>query len=390
VTAKQRSPLQSRAERTRQQMQRGATGGLGYGARVGQTISGALGRGAGGQFVRVAERETIRERNERLRAILAEIRALLRTPGVTPAGSKRARSPVAGRRLNVLAELATNRQAMVERIVQSGYASREAATVFLAFIDGEALSDEQQAVLVRAGLLDETGNLTRAGRRLKVAYARNNVRQARQAIDLTGPAEKSKLIFKAGQNDYQRAIRNAVRGLWIGEFDYDQFFDAMSTAIEFHIPQAWYSGARDCGVQPNELTADEKAEIKRNIQYEKRWIEGYATAIEENSRANGGKLTPLFTRAKIWIGRYEGIRSQARAMACGNKKLKWVKGPTASSCRSCTKLDGKVKRASYWYERGILPRVHGAEYLECHGFFCLCELVPTDEPISKGPLPSLP
>lgn len=189
---------------------------------------------------------------------------------------------------------------------------------------------------------------------------------------------------------YRNAIRASVRALWSGVFDYDNFWDGLSTAIKFYFPRAWHEGAIDCGIAPNELTSAEKSKLQQAINYEFQWIHGYATAIEENSQANGGKLSPLFSRAEIWIGRWEGVKSEARTMACGNKKLKWILGTTEKSCSSCLKLDGKVKRASYWEEKGILPRVHGASYLECKGFRCDCTLQVTDEPMSRGPLPKLP
>jgi len=387
MTTKQ-GPAQ-RAQRLQEQMRRGATGGIGYGARVGQTIRGALGRGAGGRFVRAADRETLRERNARLRAILAGVREYLATsrPASQATGTRRARR--AQPRLNVMELLARNRQALAQRIVAEGHFSQAQATTFLAFIEGEALTDEQRADLVAAGLIDEAGNLTRAGRLLKAAYNREKIGQAKRALDMTGAQTKSALIIKAGIGDYRRAIRAAVRGYWTGEFDYEQFYEAMHTTINFHVPQAWYSGAKECGILPDELSQEERVELKRNINYELRWIEGFANAIEENSKANGGKLGPLFSRAEIWIGRYEGIRSQAKAMACKDKKLRWTLGES-EHCQSCLKLAGKIKRASYWYERGILPRVHGAEYLECGGWRCQCTLEPTSEPASKGPLPSLP
>lgn len=192
------------------------------------------------------------------------------------------------------------------------------------------------------------------------------------------------------ETGYRSAIHAAVRGLWSGIGDYDWFWDSMSTSIRFYIPRAWHEGAQDCGITPSELRPAEKSKLQQAVNYEFQWIDGYATAIEEGSKAEGGKLSPLFSRAEIWIGRWEGIKSEARVMACGDKKLKWVLGATEKPCRSCSRLDGKVKRASYWNEKGILPRVHGAPYLECKGFNCDCQLPLTDEPMSRGPLPSLP
>ena len=196
--------------------------------------------------------------------------------------------------------------------------------------------------------------------------------------------------MKSAQGIYRQAIRNAVRGLWKGVIDYDQFFDVMTTAIRQGVQAAFQEGAQDCGILPSEFSPAERAALERNIRYESQWIAGYADAIEEGSQANGGKLTPLLQRSEIWTGRWSGIRDEARTLACADQKLKWVQGPTSDQCASCTKLNGKVKRGSFWSERGILPRVHGAPYLECQGFRCQCSLEPTDEPCSKGPLPSLP
>ena len=60
------------------------------------------------------------------------------------------------------------------------------------------------------------------------------------------------------------------------------------------------------------------------------------------------------------------------------------------NCNSCLKLDGKVKRASWWTENNVLPRVPGAPWLACKGWRCQCGLFPTDKPLSRGRMPKLP
>lgn len=231
-----------------------------------------------------------------------------------------------------------------------------------------------------------------AARRLPPPPGRLLVKARRLPPCAGGRIAKERRLEK-DSDGYTMAIRAAVRGLWNGQADYDWFYHQMSSAIRsprVGLAAAWAAGAKECGILPNEFTKDEKLALENAIQYEMQWIDGFATAIEEGSKAEGGKLGPLFQRAAIWTGRWEGVKAQAMAMACADRKLKWVLGPTEESCRSCSRLNGKIKRASYWNERGILPRVHGAEYLACHGFRCLCELQPTDEPASKGPLPKLP
>lgn len=170
-----------------------------------------------------------------------------------------------------------------------------------------------------------------------------------------------------GTSRYRLSLRAAIRGLWLGAFDRDEFFDQMTRSVERNLTIAWHSGAAECGIAPDELTQEELNALDKAIDYELLWIGGFATTIEANSKAKKGKVTPLLTRAEIWLGRWEGVRAKAKTMACGNQKLKWVVGPT-EHCNSCIRLNGKVKRASWWSENNVLPRVHGAPWLACKGF----------------------
>lgn len=203
-----------------------------------------------------------------------------------------------------------------------------------------------------------------------------------QKVRVTTPGSR-------GTSEYRSGLRAAIRGLWTGVLDREQFWDGMVRASEVNLTRAWRSGAAECGIAPDELTQEELTALDKAIDYELLWIGGFATTIEANSKAKKGKLTPLFTRAEIWIGRWEGVRAQAKTMACGDQKLKWVMGPT-EHCDSCRKLSGKVKRASWWKENGILPRVHNAPYLACGGWRCECDLEVTTDPLSRGRMPRLP
>ena len=190
-----------------------------------------------------------------------------------------------------------------------------------------------------------------------------------------------------GASNYHNAIRSAVRGLWVGALDYDQFFQAMESAIRLGIPQAWHEGARECGVMPSELTPEERLVMQSAIWDEYNYIGNFALAIEASSKALGGKLGPLMNRAELWINRYKDIVNRAKTMACKNQKLMWVLGKTEVHCSSCLKLNGKIKRGSQWERAGIRPQHPD---LECGGWRCDCSLVPTVAPMSKGPLPGIP
>jgi hypothetical protein len=190
-------------------------------------------------------------------------------------------------------------------------------------------------------------------------------------------------------SQFQRGIRSSIRSLWNGTFNHFEFVDNMRAVIEQGFRRAWAEGAKQCGVSFDELTKRELDKLEQMTNAQFVFLPGLADDILENSKANGGKLQPLFSRGDMWISEYRVVRDQATGMACGDKKKKWVLG-AAEHCKSCIKLNGKVKRASFWIKSGILPQRNGASYLECRGFNCACELVDTDEPISKGPLPRLP
>lgn len=57
----------------------------------------------------------------------------------------------------------------------------------------------------------------------------------------------------------------------------------------------------------------------------------------------------------------------------------FVMGPTSDHCSDCMRLDRQIHTAEEWLDNArYLPR---SRHLECHGFNCLCELEPTNEPV---------
>ena len=390
MTTKQRP--QRRGERARQELQTGATGGIGFGARIGQIIRGALGRGAGGQFVRAADRETLRERDARLRAILAAVRAFMRTPTATEraaTGGGKAGARTRQKRASAAERRAKNRRDTVERIVSRGWIELGQANAFLAFIEDGA-SDEQLVILETMGLIDADGNLTRAGRLLKTAYDREKLDIAKRALDMLEGMEEKALKQGGAEGSLRRELRSAVRGLWLGVIDEFDFFEGFSNSITKRLTQAWNEGAAQCGIRPDELTREELNARRRLIEGQIRFVDGYADGIIQGSKANGGLLRDVMGRVDMWVSQYNVARTTGNGMACADQKGMWVLDPEKENCGSCIRLNGKVKRNSFWIESGILPQVNGASYLECRGFKCGCVIRPTKEPVSRGPLPSLP
>lgn len=186
-----------------------------------------------------------------------------------------------------------------------------------------------------------------------------------------------------GEQTFRTDLRYIVRGLWQSVISQDQFESQMSKIIEDEISKAWAEGASECGIAPDEYEESEQLLLKAFIVEQQSYIQGFADAISENNKKKDGDIFPLFERAKLWLNRYGEARNQSKALACADTKYEWrINAHCKEHCSSCTRLNGKVKRGSYW-AKTIMPR---SRDLECGGFRCCCDLVPTDKPISKGRL----
>lgn len=187
-------------------------------------------------------------------------------------------------------------------------------------------------------------------------------------------------------SDFRLSIRAAVRGLWNGEFTAFTFVDSMRAAIERNLRKAWNEGAADCGIQADELSDKEISAREELINSQFSYLIGFARDIEENSRASKGLLGPHLDRAERWIAQYDKAFRNGKAMACGDRKARFVLGPTEKHCRTCSGLNGRVYRYSTWVANNAVPPRNAR--FECGGASrCDCRLEDTTEPITKGSFP---
>lgn len=184
-------------------------------------------------------------------------------------------------------------------------------------------------------------------------------------------------------SDFRANIRANIRGLWSSNLSLYGFTDNMVGAIDRGLRQAWAEGAAGCGIAMNELTPQELYQMQDMINAQFQHILKFGDDIINNNRESGGKLEPLFARGEMWVNRYNEARIRGAALACADQKVKWVLGPT-EHCRSCAGYAGKVYRYSTWANAGALPRTAA---LDCRGFNCQCDLVPTSERITPGRFP---
>lgn len=209
-----------------------------------------------------------------------------------------------------------------------------------------------------------------------------NARIVNYNVQIVTFAEQDK-----AESNYRSAMRSMVRALWSGVIDIDQAFDVGETSIRFGLTQAWNAGLQSVGELPSEQSPQQRIELQQMITREINLLFPFLLAIEEGSKANGGKLGPLFARAEMWAIRATDAENRARTSALSDPRLEWVLGPTEEHCRSCSRLANQVRRASVWRRSGIAPQ---GQMLACKGYRCLCQLVPTTKRLSRGPLPKMP
>lgn len=210
---------------------------------------------------------------------------------------------------------------------------------------------------------------------------------------MTGCSDYPPIDVKARYTiaDYRLSLRAAVRGLWRGEYDLFAFVDSMQTAITRGFKAAWDEGAAQCGIGPEDYTEQEFIELDDRINGELLFVPDFGRAIEEGSKTNGGLLRPQLTRVELWVKRYHAVRSRAMVLTCRDKKLAWRYEHEARHCGDCIRLDGQVRRASVWQEADLEPNSPRLECVRSAGgvSVCKCHFEVTDEPCTRGPLPTV-
>ena len=188
---------------------------------------------------------------------------------------------------------------------------------------------------------------------------------------------------------YRTALRAPVRALWMRVFTLDQFLDAFGAAIDRGLTQAWIDGAKECGISYMELSGEERTTLKQHILMQRLYMGRYGeTIMAAPSRDEKGPMAPHMKRLDTWVNRWNEVRNIAAAMACGDKKKKWVlnlKRVTKVHCVSCSTFNNRVYRYSMWLANGALPQ---SRRLACGGYRCGCGFADTDDRLTPGRFPS--
>jgi hypothetical protein len=185
---------------------------------------------------------------------------------------------------------------------------------------------------------------------------------------------------------YNRQVWRIMRELFLSEIDEYAFVDDFSAFIDNQFTRAWNQGAREMGVNPNQFTMNDIAQLANRIAAERDHMLQLADDIMV-ARAQKIDLATFRARfqmrAEMYANRYNDILNEARVWFGGKELLEWVVGQT-EHCADCLRLNGVVAPANEWMQYPLRPQ---CRELECQGYRCQCQLLPTDKKPTEGGIP---
>jgi hypothetical protein len=158
------------------------------------------------------------------------------------------------------------------------------------------------------------------------------------------------------------------------------FDESFYRSIDQQLTQAWNDGAETVGVMPDEMGADDMVILNAIIDNEVQFAAGLQQDIVA---ARDAKMTyenfqsQFGARIDLWANRYLETENRARVQFGGKTKLQWTLGPTEAHCLTCNRLDGIIAWASEWEQAQVHPQMPPNDMLECEGWHCGCQLLPT-------------
>ena len=123
---------------------------------------------------------------------------------------------------------------------------------------------------------------------------------------------------------FAAAVRSLVEGVWSGGLSPAAAQSRFVTTVQSYLREAWYAGAKVCGVLPGELTGEEESELLNFIITQQAFTGRFIRAVWQGRQARGGQLGPFLSRADLWIQRYHHAYERAKMMACADRKAVWV------------------------------------------------------------------
>ena len=162
----------------------------------------------------------------------------------------------------------------------------------------------------------------------------------------------------------------------------------MAELIDAQLNRAWADGMRENELDPVEdMEPEWQSMLDEIILSEYNYVDGFAADIVA-ARDEQLDWEPLLSRAELWANRYNDVYNTS-VVTTGNQKLIWILGATEVHCDTCAALNGIVAWAEEWEESGVVPQNPPNRYLDCEGWRCDCELIPTTNRHTRNALDAI-
>lgn len=208
-----------------------------------------------------------------------------------------------------------------------------------------------------------------------------------KANDLALPTDLAANIEAIKTQAYfQRALWDYTRKFHTGDMDVSTFLDKFIALVEDQARRAWNEGMRNVGLDPKDITVQQRARLQEIVNNEFNHVLDFASAIEA-ARNEGKPADPFKGRCDLWANRYPNIVNEAQAYCAPNDRYEWIYGDTIQHCSSCAQLNGIVATGDQWRMSGVMPQNPPNPRLECGGWRCRCRLVRTDKPLTETGIP---
>lgn len=131
-----------------------------------------------------------------------------------------------------------------------------------------------------------------------------------------------------------------------------------------------------------DLDDDERGEIEAHMQAQRVYVNNVAEAIYADDRVTPQEAA--ISKPEMWSNKsLMPLYQMGMAFGSKNAVMEWVLGRAEEHCDSCRALSGQRRRMSFW-KSTVLPQSNS---LQCAGYRCTCDIVLTDQPVTRGRLP---
>ena len=192
---------------------------------------------------------------------------------------------------------------------------------------------------------------------------------------------------------YRTALYDLMTDAFQGNLDRMQFGQAGRSEISNAFMSAFKNGLQDSGVDPSEITVEEKTALDDETKQER----GFWTHLSNQMyrevmplKGQDGFVAArdrMLGRIEQWVNKgLDKVHILGQMYGKMNGMKKFVLGGAKDHCATCSAADGQVHRQRTWLKYGIYPR---SDLCICTGINCQCSFEDTDEP-ANGSLASVP